>query len=186
MKEKKIKDYYDAVCEKFPNIPRKDVEKILVHGMRAFYHTHLYGGDTLFQQGTFWMYCGKCFKDSLTFFRYWKLKVCSKLRYLSIIRKDKFDGYYYIGLTEERFHEYTDQLPKTKRGGRRKKFTFKNVMLYKLLNELVVANSYKYVFSVYLNADVGWTCYRSEFTSNQIKLIATIDENKKVKYLKNE
>ncbi|MBO7211736.1 MAG: hypothetical protein J6V44_12130 [Methanobrevibacter sp.] len=101
------------------------------------------------------MYCGRFFKDPVSAIRYWKLKIRAKLRYMSIVRKDSFEGYYYFGLTEERFHEYSDQLPKTKRGGRRRKFTFNNIMLYKLLDELVFANSYKYVFQVYLNTDLG-------------------------------
>ena len=189
MKEKQLKDYYDAVCERFPDIPRKDIERILVRGMRFFYHTNLYGGDTLFQYGSFWMYCGKLFNSAITACKYWMLKIRAKIRYQYIIKKEPFDGYYYFGIPESRFNEYTDQLPKSKRGGRRRKFTFENIMLYKVLDELVTLSrnyKYKYVFRVYLNVDVGWECYRETFTSNQIKLFATIDKNQKIKYLENE
>ena len=180
MKEKKISDYYDAVCEKFPMVPRKDIENILKFGMRHFYVTHKYGGDTLFKdKAGFWMYCGRCFKDTNTYLRYWLLKKSVRIRFKHLVKKKPFDGYYYFGLSESRFHEYTDQLPKTKKGGRRKKFTFQDIMLYKLFDECAIG-PYKYFFKVELNVDIGWKTLREEFITRHLTLIAEKDDNKKI------
>ena len=67
MKIKKINDYYDAVQEKFPDLDRKEIEKILKHGLRSFYMINLLGGDVLFKNKTYTMYVGALFNDMKKF-----------------------------------------------------------------------------------------------------------------------
>lgn len=188
MKTKKLSDYYDAVCEKFPQMPRKDIERLLVHGMRCFYVTNLYGGDVMFKTPGFFMYCGRIFKNVLENYKYWKLKAKIKVRYQNALKKEPFDGYYYFGLTEKQYlEELFPQLPdKHKRGNRRKKFTLHNIMLYRIQKESFLDEHKKYQFKVYLGTDIGLIHFVEEFQSKHISLVAKRDENKKLIMLDNE
>ena len=58
MQLKEIKDYYESLCEKFPDVPEKDIKRILNYGWKSLYLHNLYGGDTLITDDSLWCYIG--------------------------------------------------------------------------------------------------------------------------------
>lgn len=47
MKIKRIEDYYDEVQNRFPDLTRQEIDKILKHGMRSFFTLNARGADVL-------------------------------------------------------------------------------------------------------------------------------------------
>lgn len=146
MQFKKFDDYIDKVAEKFPTIPKKSIRRILEFGSRSFYMHNYYGGDILLKSPYFTLYCGKVFSNNLMFYSYWTLKYQIKYRFMYARSKQKYSGYYYFGLTEEEYKEYMNQF--SSKSKRRKKVTFENIYLFKLLNECVLFRQYKHFFRV--------------------------------------
>lgn len=67
MQIKRINDYYDLVQKEFPDLERKELEKILQHGLKCFYLTNSYGADMLFKTNYYTMYIGQLFGDMKKF-----------------------------------------------------------------------------------------------------------------------
>lgn len=65
-----VEYYYDKVQEKFPDVERWEIDKILKYGMRSFYTHNLYGGDVLLKSPYFTLYSGKMFGSNLVFYHY--------------------------------------------------------------------------------------------------------------------
>lgn len=66
--------YYDKVLERFPLLTKKQVEKIIKHGLCSVYLLNLYGGDVLLRHPKYVMYFGKLFNDNLVFTKYALIK----------------------------------------------------------------------------------------------------------------
>ena len=111
---KTLKDYYDAIQAKFPKIPATDLHKILNFGWKSLYLINSYGGDVLIKDSGFWFYIGELRTDSLAHFEYYKKKLRNKIRVMYNRKKIPWDGYYYFGLSEERYAEYINS--KKRRG----------------------------------------------------------------------
>ena len=119
---KTVSDYYDVVADKFPTVPKKDIERILNFGWKSLYLHNVYGGDTLLKDDAinkYLFYIGELTFDSLKHFHYYIKKMSVKLRVLYNRAKDKWDGYYYFGLTQNQYNNYLSQ--NNKRGRKRKK-----------------------------------------------------------------
>ena len=93
---KRIDDYMDRLQEQFPNVPRKDILRIINYGWRMFYFYNLRNCDTLVTRtGDFWMYCGQLTTDSVKHYRYYRKKLMRKIRVMYKKKKKQWDGYYY-------------------------------------------------------------------------------------------
>ena len=66
--------YYDKVLEKFPELSKKQVDRIIKHGLSSLYLYNLYGGDVLLKHPKYVMYFGKLFNDGLLFTKYALIK----------------------------------------------------------------------------------------------------------------
>lgn len=155
MQFKNIDDYVDKVSEKFPTIPKKSIRRIIEFGSRSFYMHNYYGGDVLLKSPYFTLYCGRMFSNNLAFYAYWKLKFQIKYRFTYARKKPKYSGYYYFGLTEDAYKEYLNQFQSKSK--RRKKVIFKDIYLYKILDECVLFRQHKHFFKVPV-AEEGTFC----------------------------
>ena len=158
MEIKYLEDYLDKMCEKYPEISKVSMQKILAYGLRSMYLHNLYGADTLHKIPTFTMYCGKLFTDDLRFYKYWKMKTTKKLRIMWNKRRPKYDGYYYFGLTDKQYQELLSQQPHY--GRKKKKFKFTKVRFHKILEEVEIAHQFKHVFRIPYPEDVGFTIWK--------------------------
>ena len=53
MKEKEISDYYEKLYEKFPNVPKADIRRIVNYGWRLIYILTLSGIDIKLNNSSF-------------------------------------------------------------------------------------------------------------------------------------
>lgn len=170
MKITTIKDYYDQMYEKFPDVPKEDIRRILNYGWKSLYQHNSYGGDTLVIDNDLWCYIGNLKKDPLKHFKYYIRKLIVRLRVLYKRRKIKWDGYYYFGLNDSAYQSYLEQ--KNKKGRPRKKFNFGKVFMYQLLDECKIAeSSSKYIFRIPYIDKVNMKFYIPELITDKAELI---------------
>ena len=55
MELKKIQDYYDKLFELYPDVPKRDIKRIMQFGLKSFLMHNNYGGDVLLQSPTMWL-----------------------------------------------------------------------------------------------------------------------------------
>ena len=168
---KYIKDYYEQVYERFPEVSPQDIRRILNYGWKSLYLHNSYGGDTVLSQGKFWCYIGYITKNSLKHFSYYIKKLALKFRVLYKKYRIQDNGYYYFGLNDKAYEEQYGSLIK-KKGRKKKKFTFKNIVLYKIYDECIIKNyGATHFFRVPFPDFVGYTRYKEEFNTDAVELI---------------
>lgn len=177
MQIKYIKDYYEQLYEMFPDVPKKDIQRILNYGWKSLYLHNSYGGDTIITDNDFWSYIGTLRKDSLKHYMYYIKKLTTRLRVLYKRLKIQWDGYYYFALTDNQYEEYLKQ--KNKKGRPKKVFKYGNQVLYKILDECKIQEySRKYIFRIPYISDLGMSFYKENLTSDKAELIITRDTQK--------
>lgn len=149
--------YYDKVLERFPLLTKKQVEKIIKHGLCSVYLLNLYGGDVLLRHPKYVMYFGKLFNDNLVFTKYALIKWKIKLRIKYKKQKRKYDGYYYFGLTDELFNE------KYVKARKKRAFRLDGVMFHKILEELTLDRRVTHFFRMPYPDDCGFTMYKKDY-----------------------
>ena len=170
MEIKTVKDYYEQLYERFPGVPKKDIQRILNYGWKSLYLHNSYGGDTFIQDKELWCYIGHLKKDSLQYFLYYIKKLSVKLRVLYKRSKIQWDGYYYFALTDQQYEEYIGQ--KNKRGRPKKNFTFNKVFMYQILDECKIREfGKKYIFRIPYISKVNFKFYVPKLVTDKAELI---------------
>ena len=170
MEIKTVKDYYEQLYERFPGVPKKDIQRILNYGWKSLYLHNSYGGDTFIQDKELWCYIGHLKKDSLQYFLYYIKKLSIKLRVLYKRNKIQWDGYYYFALTDQQYEEYIGQ--KNKRGRPKKNFTFNKVFMYQILDECKIKEfGKKYIFRIPYISKVNFKFYVPKLVTDKAELI---------------
>ena len=134
MEIRRVEDYIDKVAEKYDKIPKDVLKKVIDFGLKAYFRVNSMGGDVLLKSPYFTAYTGKFFHPdrAYDFGKYRKTKMMIKNR-IQYVRKKKYDGYYYFGMTEKMYEKYKDYF---KTGRRHEKVRFEKLYLYKLFSEL--------------------------------------------------
>lgn len=150
--------YYDKLSEKFPELSRKQIDKIIKHGLMVLYMLNLYGGDVLLKNPDYTMYFGKLFNNKIMMGKYALIKWRIKLRIKYKRSRKKYDGYYYFGLS-------TDALEKQNYIGNNKKriMHFEHIKLYKILEECMVDRRFDHFFRVKYPEDCGFTMWKENY-----------------------
>ncbi len=140
MKITDVNDYVDIVWEQFPELSREDVKRILVYGWKMILQYKSFGNDIQVLAPNFFFFIGQIPVKALTLFNTYCYKLAKRIQYMFKRTKSEWDGYYYFARTENQYKEYLKQ-------NRKKYKVFKNVQLYKLLDECKVAEHTKpYIF----------------------------------------
>ncbi len=172
MEIKTIKDYYEQLYERFPDVPKKDIQRILNYGWKSLYLNNSYGGDTFIQDRELWCYIGHLKKDPIQYFLYYIKKLSVKLRVLYKRNKIQWDGYYYFALTDKQYEEYISQ--KNRRGRPKKNFTFTKVFMYQILDECKIREFGKrYIFKIPYISKVNLRFYVPKLVTDKAELIIT-------------
>lgn len=167
-----VKDYYEQIYAKFPTVPKNDIKQIMNFGFKSLYLHNSYGGDILIQKPDFWCYFGNLKKKPLDHFKYYIRKLSVRLRVIYRKTKQKWDGYYYFGLTEKQYQYYLSQ--KKKRGRPKRHFNFKNVMLYQILDECKIQESgNQYIFRIPYLTTLKFKYFIRELNTDKAELIIT-------------
>lgn len=164
---KTVKDYEDELCKKFPQIPRKDISKMINYGWKQVYLCNSYGGDTCMQDdNNFYFYCGKVFKNAYKHFFYYTKKLLIKAIVMYKRKKIKWDGYYYFALTDCQYANLNEQISNKKRV-----LNYGNQILYKNYDECKIRNwNRKYIYRIKFNIDYGKSVYFPDFTTKIAEL----------------
>lgn len=167
--------YYDKVLERFPELSKKQVDKIIKRGLRSLYMYNLYGADVLLKHPKYVMYFGKLFNDGLVFTKYALIKWRIKLRIIYKRQKRKYDGYYYFGVSNKTFKEldFVDNK-------RRKHLYFKGIKLYKILDECLIDKRFDHFFKVAYPEDCGFTMWKKDYTLKNVEYVYKRNPDKSI------
>ena len=170
MELKKVQDYYQQLFELYPDIPQRDIKRIMQFGLKSFLMHNNYGGDVLLNSPTMWLYCGKLMKDSIKYYEYYRRKMIIKLRINHKRLNIPWDSYYYFGLIQSQYDRYLQQ--KNSRGRPKKHFDFGNIVLYKYFDECNLRNNGAVaIFRITFQADFGLSLYKPNFKTDKAELI---------------
>ena len=170
MELKKVQDYYEELFKLYPDVPKKDIKRIMQFGLKSFLLHNNYGGDVLLNSPTMWLYCGKLMKDSVKYFEYYRRKMIIKIRINHKRLNIPWDGYYYFSLTENQYNQYLKQ--KNSKGRPKKHFHFGNTVLYRYFDECNLRNSGAVaIFKITFNLDLGFSLYKSDFKTDKAELV---------------
>lgn len=177
---KTAKDYYKTVSDAFPDVPKKDIERIINYGFKSLYLYNVYGGDTLLKDDStnkFLFYIGNLTFDPLKHFQYYIKKMIVKVRVLYNRAKETWDGYYYFALSDNQYQDYLNQ--QKSKGRKRKYFTFSNtIMLYKIYKECKVSEyNKKYFFRIPTGVDLGYRYLKKDFKTDKAEFLCELEAN---------
>ena len=174
---KRIDDYVDQLHEKYQEMSKKDILKILKMGFN-FYRKLITIG------------CGVNIGSNEMSTRTQKVGVKDKLAYKDNLaarkarvkwnRSDKeFDGYYYFALGKNQFAELDQEKLKKKC-----KLKFKHIWLFKSAEECWLRHSYKdHFFKLRYPVDCGFFMYKDEFVTNDYEYLGHEREKSSNKWI---
>ena len=169
MKIKTVNDYVKSVHEKFPDMPEDEIKRILVYGWKMIIQYVSAGNDVSIITNKDFLFIGKIPKGALKTFKHYCDKLAKRIRYMFKRTNSKWDGYYYFARTENQFKEYLLQ-------NRKKYKIFKNVFLYKLLEEVKIAYpASPYIFRLKEDRMARMSKYYPEIRTKDAELIITRD-----------
>lgn len=172
MEIKTVKNYYEKMYQLFPQVSKKDIQRVLNYGFKSLYLHNSYGGDTLITDKDFWCYIGTLRNNSLKHFLYYIKKLTIKLRVLYQRKKIPWDGYYYFALTDNQYDNLIKQ--QKRRGRKRKYFDYGSQVLYKLLDECKIREyNRKYIFRIPYTTNMGFNFFKKSLISDKAELIIT-------------
>lgn len=167
---KTVNDLLPELCEAFPTVPPKDIKMIVEFGFRALYYYNLRGCDTIVSstKHKFWFYIGELRRDSMKHFNYYKRMLRRKLRILYSRSKVEWDGYYYIGLSEDEYNEFITP----RKGRKRKYYSYNNKCALKIYDESKLYYSWcKAIIKFPSRIDLGYTFYKKELTIESPEIV---------------
>lgn len=183
--DKTLKDYYNIMFLKYPDVSKLDIRRILNFSWKSLYLHNSYGGDTFIKDKDIWCYIGHLKKDSLKYFLYYIKKLSLKLRVLYRRKKIPWNGYYYFALSQSQYDKF---IGNTKKRGRPKKyFTFENIVLYQILDECKIKEyNNQYIFRVPYIDTVKFRFFVPKLITDKAELIITREPLKFKDILVNE
>ena len=169
MKTTKIDDYVDDVWKLHPELSREEIKRILVYGWKMILQYISFGNDLSILSPKFFLFIGRIPVSSLSTFNTYCYKLAKRIQYMFRRTKSKWDGYYYFARTEK---EYIDYLSQTNK----KYKIFKNVLLYKLLEECKIKEHSKpYIFRLEEDKTAWFQKFYKEIKTNKAELIIQRD-----------
>lgn len=178
---KDLDDYLDVMQEKYPSVKREELKKVIQHGFLTLHAMTRKGIDIVSGNWRYSAYFGKKFQNKELGAKYYVLKMRTKLRATYKFAEEIFDGRYYFGLTDAQWDAYKTFVLDHK--GRRKKFTFHDLRLYKIREECFLETSKKHFFTLYYPIDHGWQFFKNEITTRNFEYLGYRDTKNKIVYI---
>lgn len=171
---KAVKDYVSIVQERFPGVPKKDIERIMNYGFKSLYLHESYKGDILLKSSklnNFFFLLGNLTFNSSRHFRYYIKKVITKIRVIFNKSKAQYNGYYYFALTEK---QYKDRIldRQSPLGKKKRKFNYGPIILYKIEKECLVREFNKpYIFRIPVITDLGYRVFKRDLITTKAEFL---------------
>lgn len=186
MKITNVNDYVKQVHEKFPELTENEIKRIMVYGWKQIIKCTRAGNDFSTLTPDFFFFIGVLPVNSLKAFKTYCIKLSRRIAYMFKRTNSKWDGYYYFTRSESQYIEYLKQ-------NRKKYKVFKDVFLYKLLEEVKIRESNSpYIFRLSEDKTGHMKKYYPEIRTDKAELIIQRDplqmkditvSNNKYKYI---
>lgn len=169
MKITNVNDYVDSVHEKFPELTKEEVKRILVYGWKMIIQYVSGGNDISMITNKEFMFIGKIPTSGLEMFKTYCYKLSKRIAYMFKKSNAKWDGYYYFARSENQYKDYLAQSKKQYK-------VFKDVFLFKLLEEVKIKYSYApYIFRLSEDKTNWMHKYYPEIRTKNAELIIARD-----------
>ena len=169
MKLTDINDYVDAVWELHPELSREEVKRILVYGWKMILQYVSFGNDIQILSNKFFFFIGKIPVSALAAFNTYCYKLAKRIQYMFKRTKSSWDKHYYFARTEAQYIDYLNQ-------SKKKYKIFKNVLLYKLLEECKIKEHDKcYIFRLSEDKTAWFQKFYREIKTDKAELIIQRD-----------
>lgn len=169
MKTTTVNDYVKEVAEKFPELTESEVKRILVYGWKMILQYVIAGMDISIVTPKTFFFIGTIPNTALGAFKKYCKKLGQRIAYMFQRTKSQWDGYYYFTRSENQYKDYLKQ-------SRKKYKVFKDVFLFKLLDEAKVKDSSApYIFRLSEDKTSLMRKYYSEIKTDKAELIIQRD-----------
>lgn len=169
MKITNVNDYVDQVHEKFPELTKAEVKRILVYGWKQIIQYVSARNDVSIITPNLFFFIGRIPRTSENIFNIYCDKLARKISYMFRRTKSEWDGYYYFTRSENQYKEYLKQ-------NRKKYKVFKDVFLYKLYEEVRVKDSSNpYIFRLAEDRTAWMNKYYPEIKTDKAELVTVRD-----------
>lgn len=158
---KRLEDYFDKLHEMYPDVEMQDIKRIVNYGMRMMFRYIRRGCDVkLSNDSGFWILFGCLTNDGMRHYKYYKRKLLSKIEVMSILKKVKWDGYYYVAITDDEYEHL------------RKNLTITNRPIFKFLDTArVFYDDYKHFVRFKALTDLGYSFYKPKMLCRGVEPI---------------
>ena len=176
IKDFSVNDILDNVSEKFPELSKKEIRKILILGFRRLHSAMRYGCAISINTSKFLnciAYIGNINTNPEAQIKDYVKRRDKKLRKIYLWKKVEFDGMYYVGMNEKAFLEWIE-LNKTSRNT----VKFGKTSFRKIKEETYYRNSRVHIFKVNVNKFRGWSFMENSYTSKDVEYLGTSEEFK--------
>ena len=170
---KEVKHYVPIIQQRYNWLSKSEINKILTFGLKMYAFANAMHADVLIcyrADDNLTAHCGPLGFDSLKHYYRFLTKNRMRERVLYKLRKEKWDGYYYIGLREEEHKNI-------KKSG--KFVAFNNIYLTKVKKELFHAPFIKHIWRVPYPMDCGWKFHVDKLRTEHAEYLG---ENQYEKY----
>lgn len=172
-KIKNVSNYVEQVQQQFPILSKSELIKIIQFGLKRYAYANRNHCDVLLCNRTkspINAFCGRLTIDTLKHYKQWHVKWRMKERLLSHLKKEQWDGYYYIGVDQKTHDELLKQKGKFKHFG--------NVYLVKIKKEFRHERWCKHIWRVPFPIDCGWKFFREDYKSDKAEYVEENDYSK--------
>ena len=170
---KEVKHYVPIIQQRYNWLSKSEINKILTFGLKMYAFANAMHADVLIcyrADDNLTAHCGPLGFDSLKHYYRFLTKNRMRERVLYKLRKEKWDGYYYIGLRDEEHKN-------VKKSG--KFVTFHNIYLTKVKKELFHAPFIKHIWRIPYPMDCGWKFHVDKLRTEHAEYLG---ENQYEKY----
>lgn len=174
-KDIRLYDFIDEVYEKFKELTKEEIKRLLLHGFRRLNSAMKFGCAITINTTKFincYAYIGNLTLNPERQIKEYSIRRDRKLRKIEGWRKTPFDGYYYIGLNPTALEQWIKDNKKS-----RTLVRFNNVIIRKIQEELYYKAKTIYVFRVKLKKFKGWSFWVDEIIARSAIYLGQSDNH---------
>lgn len=175
IKDFTLYDILDEVYTKYPETPKADIKRLLLHGFRRM-HSAIKFGCAITLNSTrhkLTVYIGKLTFTPEKQIKEYSIRRDRKLRKIEQWKKTEFDGYYYIGLNESTLKEWVETNKKSRTLAK-----FTNIIPRKIQEELYYKDKIIYVFRYKRKTFKGWSFWANELNVRNLEYLGKSTDRK--------
>lgn len=164
-----LDDVLDEVHEKFLELEKIELKKLLLHGFRRLHSAMKYGCAITINTRKYincYVYIGTITLVPEKQIKEYNIKRDRKLRKIEQWKKLDFDGYYYIGLNPTALEKWAADNTKS-----RTLVKFNRIIPRKIQKELYYKYKHVFIFRVKLKKFRGWSFWADDIVSRDTKFI---------------